>query len=125
MTREEAKDFLPIIKAYAEGKEIEYSGCFTDGNWQKLSEVYFDGSPCDYRVKPEYRPFNNISECWFEMMKHEPFGWLINLETEIRVHPMLYAKNQVMFFDKDTSDFDSMFKEYTFADGKPFGIKED
>lgn len=30
MTREEAKDFLPIIKAYAEGKEIEYNGCFTN-----------------------------------------------------------------------------------------------
>ena len=37
---------------------------------------------------------------------------------------MLYAKNQVMFFDKDTSDFNSMFKEYTFADNMPM-IRKD
>lgn len=27
-------------------------------------------------ITEKYRPFKGIEECWEEMMKHEPFGWI-------------------------------------------------
>ena len=29
-----------------------------------------------------YRPFKNDDECWEEMKKHEPFGWVKNIDDE-------------------------------------------
>ena len=77
MTREEAKELLPIIQAWAEGKSIQYQ---TDsGSWTDITkELYTGNHPSLYRVKPEpkYRPFKTKEECWQEMLKHQPFGWL-------------------------------------------------
>lgn len=54
MTREQAKEWLPIIQAFAEGKEIQSS---PDGaNWFNSGSPTF--SPTNYyRVKPEPREF--------------------------------------------------------------------
>jgi hypothetical protein len=54
MTREQAKELLPIIQAFAEGKEIQSS---PDGvNWFNCSTPTF--SPhSGYRIKPEPREF--------------------------------------------------------------------
>lgn len=50
MTRERAKELLPIIQAYAEGKTIE---CFTiEGRWQEITNPFFD-SATKYRIKPK------------------------------------------------------------------------
>ena len=76
-------------------------------------------------TEPSYRPFKSQDECWNEMQKHQPFGWLINNLSGSYVHPILYCLTLFMF-DKDFTDtFDAAFKHYTFADGAPFGIKED
>ena len=75
MTREEVKEMLPIMQAYAEGKTIQF---WDEGQWSDLFESDFYKSPDRYRIKPEpkYRPFNTKEECWNEMMKHHPFGWV-------------------------------------------------
>ena len=85
MTREEAKDFYPIMQAYAEGKVIEcrtkssaLSKNWRDFNkWTEMKEIEFWNNT-EYRIKPEskYRPFANADECWQEMLKHQPFGWI-------------------------------------------------
>lgn len=58
MTRENAKELLPIIQAFAEGKEIQFYTC---GKWRDmgLPTMVFRLPPEHYRVKPEpkYRPF--------------------------------------------------------------------
>ena len=74
MTREEAKELLPIIQAFAEGKTIQL---FTNGIWEDAKNPSF-GELSRYRIKPEdtYRPFETKEECWNEMLKHQPFGWL-------------------------------------------------
>lgn len=56
MTREEVKQFLPILQAYAEGKEIEY---FSGGEWDSVPTPSFQDKPNQYRVKqePKYVPF--------------------------------------------------------------------
>lgn len=37
MTREEAKELLPVLQAFAEGKEIEYRSKGFDEEWKKVS----------------------------------------------------------------------------------------
>lgn len=80
MTKEEAKDFYPILQAFAEGKVIEcrtkpsvLSKSWQDmNNWTEMKEfVFFNNS--EYRIKPapKYRPFKNKEECWQEMLKHQ------------------------------------------------------
>ena len=67
MTREEAKELLPIIQAWVEGKTLEY---YNDdiGEWQVVTKTVFI-NPNKYRIKPEsrYRPFKSQEECWNEM----------------------------------------------------------
>ena len=77
MTREEAKTMLPIIQAYAEGKEIEIFDKTTK-MWRTAMLPHFDCDTKNYRIKPEreYRPFKDAEECWQEMQKHRPFGWV-------------------------------------------------
>lgn len=115
ITRENAKELLPIIKAYSEGKEIEFQEL--GGNWELLTYPNFDGEPCHYRIKPEpkYRPFKSIEECWGEMQKHQPFGWLKKIKGTESYFP-LAVDSQI--------NFEFRFTNYLFADGTPFGIKE-
>ena len=77
MTREEAKELLPIIRAFAEGKAIEI---YNNTQWQDLiiESIKFDCKPSCYRIKPEpkYRPLKTKEECWNELLQHQPFRWL-------------------------------------------------
>lgn len=82
MTREEAKDFYPILQAFAERKVIEcrtkpssLKDSDTPNEWTEMKDFQFWNNT-EYRIKPEpkYRPFKNKEECWQEMLKHQPFG---------------------------------------------------
>lgn len=114
MTREEAKELLPIIKAYSEGKEIEYKDY---GKWGVLGNPLFNDEPNKYRIKPEtkYRPFKDAEECFNEMGKHQPFGY-IKYKDRNSYFPISFG---------DNSDFDYLLENRIFADGTPFGIKEE
>ena len=118
MTREEAKILLPIIKAYAEGKAIE-SRCIKGDKslWYDDEDPSFDND-FEYRLKPEstYRPFKDAEECWNEMQKHQPIGWT-KLIGEIEYSFITDVDDNINYSDA--------IKEYTFADGTPFGIKEE
>ena len=134
MTREEAKELLPIIRAFAEGKAIEI---YNNTEWQDLiiESIKFDCKPSCYRIKPEpkYRPFKTNEECWNEMQNHQPFGWL-----KSKKNGRLRCIGEVSWSDEfetvhialSTSESlsrsaNSMFDEYTFADGAPFGVMEE
>lgn len=127
MNRQEAKDLLPIIQAFAEGKPIEYQDSYE--KWIESDIMAFDLSPENYRIKrePKYRPFANAEECWQEMQKHQPFGWLKDKKDD---HYILITAISNTDVDQITSNsniswmFCSISKYYTFADGTLFGIKE-
>ena len=131
MTREEAKELLPIIKAFAEGKTIQM---FDDENeWNDLNNPTFDGDPSSYRIKPEpkYRPFKTQEECWNEMHKHPDFGWIVAKDKKelVQIGRVLTSMlNNVMITLSidEGHNFNSShyFKKYAFTDGAPFGIKE-
>ena len=132
MTREEAKELLPIIQAWAEGENIQF---LSDGEWQDINQADFTCYPDKYRIKPEpkYRPFKSMEECWQEMQNHQPFGWLkskkngsfccigeVSWSDAFRDVHITYSTNESLAYSTI-----SVFNEYTFADGTPFGIKEE
>ena len=131
MTREEAKELLPIIQAWVEGKTLEY---YNDdiGEWQVTTKAIFI-NPNKYRIKPEskYRPFKTQEECWSEMMKHQPFGWLKSIRKQEKVHigrvfeVKDFALITLSINEGINNNSSYFFNEYTFEDGTPFGIKEE
>ena len=127
MNREHAKELLPIIQAFAEGKTIQIrkhgEECYYDSTNSNLN---FALEHYDYRIKPEpkYRPFANADECWQEMQKHQPFGWIKASHGKFLI--IGFKNNEITFGTKDNwQDYNYIFKSYIFADGTPFGIKEE
>ena len=129
MTREEAKQLLPIIQAFAEGKAIE-SRCIKGDKslWYDDEDPSFDND-LEYRLntEPKYRPFANAEECWTEMEKHKHFGWV--KDKKDGHHALITA------VDDDTCgmslngnaawSLSGIMDLFTFADGIPFGVKEE
>lgn len=123
MNRKEAKQLLPIIKAFSEGKAIE-SRCIKGDTslWYDDKDPSFDDD-FEYRIKPDskYRPFKNKEECWKEMLKHQPFAWIKEKHSDR--YSLITEVNRLSIKEKEGCLFTDGFKYYTFADGTPFGIK--
>lgn len=130
MDRKEAKELLPIMQAFAEGKKIETRYDIYD--WAETEVLYLESNN-EYRIKPEpkYRPFKTQEECWNEMHKHPDFGWIMVKDKKelVQIGSVLTSMlNNVMIALSidEGHNFNSSyyFKNYTFTDGTPFGIKE-
>ena len=120
MDRNQAKELLPIIKAFSEGKAIQQ----TDGyDWYDLDDPDFMANGSSYRIKPEtkYRPFKNADECWQEMQKHQPFAWVKEKHSDR--YSLITEVNGLSIKVKEGCLFTDSVKYYTFADGTPFGVK--
>ena len=122
MTREEARKAAEVMLAYAGGKQIEYKVRGAD-EWRPINELdtpLFDWNSTEYRIKPEstYRPFKNKEECWAEMQKHQPWG--VIKDGNRYVLTIEISDNTANFMT-----YKDMFENCTFADGTPFGIKEE
>lgn len=127
MNRKQAKEMLPIIQAFAEGKGVETK---TGSGWISIENMSFAGNPDSYRIKPEpkLRPFKDAEECWQEMLKHQPFGvvkdkYFANYQTH-RAFTCLVT-NGCHFRGYEGETFESSFKNLLFADGTPFGVKDE
>ena len=125
MTREEIKELLPIMQAFAEGKSIQMRT--KNRPWFDVLDDKLEISKIfEYRIKPEpkYRPFKTKEECWDEMHKHPDFGWVIAKDSKIMYHIYVVGIGCVLMDDMSIS-FPETFAEYEFTDGTPFGIKEE
>ena len=124
--KEEVKSVMNIIQAFADGKTIQAIDPYDDEwcNQTKLNfEALFEGQ---YRIKPEpkYRPFNSAEECWKEMQKHQPFGFMKFKDTESGYYMLTGISIGVGVGINDSLfSYDRVFDDYTFADGTPFGVK--
>ena len=127
MTRDEAKQLLPIIEAFSEGKTIEHLGY--NEKWKVLLEPMFnDDDATRYRIKPtpKYRPFANAEECMQEMLKHQPVGWL-----KQKVSKVIYCigscdiENIYVGTTTKIHAYNKALDEFTFYDGSVFGVKEE
>ena len=127
MIRENVKMNMDIISAFAEGKIIQYKT--VTGSWCDLTESEglpmgtLEEEPNNFRIKPEptYRPFANSEECWAEMQKHQPFGWVKTKDKGIRL--CIVGLNQKNAFTQVGHKYDEALDEFTFDDGTPFGVK--
>ena len=126
MTKEEAKVLLPIIQAYTEGKAIE-SRCIKGDKslWYDDEDPSFDND-FEYRIKPEsrYRPFKDAEECWSEMQKHQPFGWIKDRDGDKTFIGSINSDNSTFTCSSEILFLKEIFEDFTFIDGIPFGIKE-
>ena len=133
MTREEMKKMLPIIQAFAEGKTIQVR-INNDSSWTDLLDDKLEISNLyEYRIKsdPKYRPFKTQEECWKEMLKHQPFAFLssANEYDWFSICRVFEEEGipKITFASNPYSDYDmaKVFDTFQFADGTPFGIKEE
>ena len=118
---------LPIIQAYIEGKQIQQ----LSNKWKDVNELSIYcllNNPELYRIKPEpkYRSFKNAEECWTEMLKHKPFGWVKDKKD-------VHHRALITAVDDDTCgmslngnaawSLSGIMDLFTFADGATFGVK--
>ena len=126
MNRNQAKALLPIIQAFAEGQAIE-SRCIKGDTslWYDDEDPSFDDD-FEYRIKtePKYRPFANAEECWVEMCKHHPFGWVKTKQGTHRLIVLLDEERLMAGAQNIEWSYRTLFNEkFTFVDGTPFGVK--
>lgn len=127
MTREETKVLLPVIQAFSEGRIIECSS-ITDVSkaWREVTDFPIGMiKNFKFRIKPEpkFRPFKDAEECWAEMQKHQPFGWVKDRNGSKFVIENVDSRGFVEVYDDGTCSFKDVFENRTFADGTPFGVK--
>ena len=126
--KEEVKSVMNIIQAFANGKTIQAIDPYED-EWVDQAglnfKALFEGQ---YRIKPEhtYRQFKDAEECWQEMLKHQPFGWIKGKEDEYHTFITTVDNNNEMSLSGNSGwSFIGIMNNYTFADGTPFGMKEE
>ena len=134
MNRKEIAELMSIIQAFLEGKTIERKtrswelnkGWRDETQWEETEELICRDTFV-YRIKPEskYRPFANTEECWKEMQKHQPFGWVKRngyyyniVSTDITSVRIINNKGAIIIVP-----FINLLSSYTFVDGTQFGIK--
>ena len=126
MTIEETKERIAVMQAYVDGKQIQVES--SDSKWADVPEPSWSING-NYRIKPEpkYRPFKDAEECWQEMLKHQPFGWIkcrgcyfnIVAVTDVYAYLSEADGSAILLASKNS------YNDNTFADGAPFGVKED
>ena len=134
MEREEIKRRAELYSALAEGKTIQVLSC--KGEWIdiKTDKLDYLKNYYKYRIKlePKYRPFKSREECWNEMLKHQPFSFVVNKDSVdyfsiCRVFKDEKGISRITFISNPYSgwDMEIVFDRFNFADGTPFGIKEE
>lgn len=124
MNRNQAKALLPIIQEYAEGKTIQ-SRCVKGDTslWYDDEDPSFDDD-FEYKIKPEpkFRPFKDAEECWQEMQKHQPFGWV---KSTLFKDLALVKRVTTLYVEinRDIIDYKDALEKFTFADDTNFGVK--
>lgn len=133
--KNEIQRLLPIFKAMAEGRTIQFA--IKGNSWTDIDAdeegLFLDtliATPQSYRIKPEpkYRPFKDAEECWKEMLKHQPFGWVMDKSWGIYDMIVRVTDSGILFNGsalKDITAYDCPFEKTSFADGTPFGILEE
>ena len=133
LTREEAKEMLPIIQAWVDGKTVDWYD--PEIGWRLSGFMLdFDKNPKYFRIKSEaeseskYRPFKFQEECFDEMMKHQPFGWFRSVHNKNLFNTVCINDSGIKItntLSKYMDSYDRAFDNIEFVDGTPFGVKDE
>lgn len=134
MTTEE---MIEVMKAYTEGKHVEYRGTKNDP-WREAIPRW-DWNNFEYRIKPEkeepkYRPYKDLEEfkkdivrkyggSTFENIIETRNIWLKDKYTEY-MGQIARLDNEHICVDCNYYAWRTLFDNYTYLDGTPFGVKE-
>ena len=128
MNRKEAAELLPIIQAFAEGKIILVKDkrlSDEEDSWSETDDCSFNIEKFDYRIKPnpKYIPFANTEECWNEMQKHQPFGWVRSKDDGSRaLITLMISERDISINSISGLTMYELMEKFTFDDGAVFGI---
>lgn len=123
MTKEEIENAIKVMQAYVDGKQIEYCE-LREKEWRLCGNPLFDWNAFNYRIskEPQYRPFQSPLECWQEMQKHQPIGWIKYHDTYKCITSI--GDRGVDVLNGEGLSFTTVIDIFTFPDtGEPFGIK--
>lgn len=70
-----------------------------------------------------YRPFNSIEECWQEMQKHQPFGWVKIGEDYENIVELDSFNKRIIVGNNQHYGWKIATECIAFADGSKFGVK--
>ena len=126
MKREEIERRAELYSALADGKTIQILNM--EGNWVdvEVKKLNYIPETLKFRIKPksQYRPFKTQEECWEEMLKHQPFGWIKEISSEM-LYQINGISNMSIVIMEDINSFKEAMNIYEFKDGTPFGVKEE
>lgn len=124
------KILMPFFQAMEKGRIIQVKNgndwIDVDSDEEGLNIETLIGNQNCYRIKPEpkYRPFANAEECWAEMQKHQPFGWLECVGCRYNIVSVSNIDVSMANVSGDilTLRFCDVMETDTFADGTTFGV---
>ena len=132
--KNDIKRILPLLQEMEEGKTLQIK---TGNGWIDV-DADKDGVNIDYllnngitvRIKkePKFRPFKDAEECWNEMQKHQPFGWIKPKDDDVVNKFMLIdaLRNEGIAVRTNIRfNYHELLEHYTFADRTPLGIIEE
>ena len=132
--KNDIKRILPLLQEMEEGKTLQIK---TGNGWIDV-DADKDGVNIDYllnngitvRIKqePKFRPFKDAEECWNEMQKHQPFGWIKPKDDDVVTKFMLIdaLRNEGIAVRTNIRfNYHELLQYYTFADRTPLGIVDE
>ena len=128
----EIQRLLPIFQAMADGRIIQFAAngndwIDIDGEEEGLFLDTLIDNPQYYRIKPEvkYRPFKDAEECWQEMLKHHPLGFVKDKQDGHYVLITCVNDDTCGMSLNGNAEWSlyGIMDLFTFADGVPFGVK--
>ena len=129
--KNDIKRILPLLQEMEEGKTLQIK---TRNGWIDVDADKY-GINIDYllndriivRIKqePKYRPFKDAEECFEEMQKHKPYGWVKDAS---KMYNITIIRDDGIIVNTSIDGGFYNFKSslnLKFVDGTPFGIKKE
>ena len=126
-------EMINVMLAYEIGEQIEYMGK-KDSEWLPLfHDPYWDWTQFEYRIKPKptYRPYKNADEFLQAQSEH---GMYLRPSTKAKyMTPITISGDTITIaFPLDSGNvytcrysYGNIFKDFTWQDGTPCGVKEE
>lgn len=131
------KLFSLNFKWYDGSQKVKKVNCpflFLRNGWISYNEDMVFFTKCSFReitvedilnintgeFKSTYHPFKNDDECWEEMKRHEPFGWVKNINDE---KYYVFEVNNGIGTSESFRPYNEALSTVKFLDNTPFGIK--
>ena len=132
--KNDIKRILPLLQEMEEGKTLQiktrngWIDVDADKDGVNIDYLLNDGITVRIKQEPKFRPFKDAEECWNEMQKHQPFGWIKPKDDDVVNKFMLIdaLRNEGIAVRTNIRfNYNELLQYYTFADRTPFGIIEE